>query len=290
MPTVTFVKRNLTRVTLLKFTRSKLFLVACMFVLKSVTAVNALVPTDGTITVSSNDTTDAYVGTGGLLLPDSYSGSRASKQRVAACLDCIWRYTVYCSSQDNSFCAHAVTTCPSGQIRFRVWFGRQIKSLSVIGSVCWGADKPVTRHELEKKIDDQSIRYLPRLLPGVAPSNSTFTTVPVIVWTGQYSSFSPTPMNLLGRQVQIRATATWLWNWGDGTHQWTAQPGRKYPQKSLTHHYRRPGVYRIQVLAYWQANYQISGIGSFSVKGAGVHQQAQLPMTVKAGHTVLVAN
>jgi len=43
--------------------------------------------------VGGNNSISAYVGTGGLLLPDSFSGSKATKSAVADCLGCTWRYT-----------------------------------------------------------------------------------------------------------------------------------------------------------------------------------------------------
>lgn len=253
-------------------------------------SASANVPFDATTTVSSDDNLDAYVGTGGLLLPETYSGSRQTKQRVASCMQCVWRYTIYCAVGTSALCAHAVSTCRLGEIRYRVWFGINERSVKDIGSLCWGLNPPTTRRDIERKMRAGSLRYLPPLAPAISPKGKTFTSIPILVWSGQHPQFVPAPMNLLGRSVQVRATATWLWNWGDGTQQWTVLPGSLYPHKTLTHQYRRPGNYHIRVSSYWRANYEIHGIGFFPVQGVSVRQNSDILLSVRAARAVLVGN
>jgi hypothetical protein len=197
--------------------------------------IKTTVHSDPSIDVSGDDEVDAYRGTGGLLLPSSYSGNSSSKKIVAQCLDCVWRYTVYCQQGRGGFCAHAVTTCPSGQVRYRVWFGKSEQTTKVVGTVCWGFSKPTTRTDIESELRNSALRYVPVLNPGVAPKGSTYTSVPIFVWSGQPQLFSPEPMYLAGHQVQIRATALWQWRWGDGTVQWTSVPGSRLPKPTLSH-------------------------------------------------------
>ena len=252
-------------------------------------SINTAVRSDDSIDVSGDDEVDAYRGTGGLLLPSSYSGGSSSKKIVAQCLDCRWRYTVYCQQSRGGFCAHAVTTCPHGQVRYRVWFGKSNQSTKVVGTVCWGLAKPATRRDIEAQLSNSALRYVPALAPGVAPKTSTYTSVPIIVWSGQPSVFSPKPMYLAGHQVRISATAMWQWRWGDGTTQWTLTPGGLSQKRSLSHQYLKAGIYQVHVRTVWQATYLVPGIGSFRAVGDQIRQNAQFPIVVKASHAVLVA-
>ncbi len=249
----------------------------------------SVVRTDGSVNVSGDDETDAYRGTGGLLLPSSYSGDSSAKRTIARCIECIWRYTVYCEQSSGGFCAHAVNTCPHGEVRYRVWFGKSNQTTKVVGTVCWGFGQPATRRDIESQVNNSALRYVPALNPGVAPHGSTYTSVPIIVWSGQPAVFNPKPMYLAGHQVQIRANAMWQWRWGDGTAQWTSVPGAKYPKRTLSHQYLKAGEYQVQVRTVWQATYWVAGIGRFSASGDQIGQNAQFPILVRASHAVLVA-
>ena len=238
-------------------------------------------------TVGGNDALDAYVGTGGLLLPSSYTGSASSRNTISMCLGCTWKYTIYCQSNAQGFCAHATATCGAGKIRYRVWFGRRPNDLKLMGSVCTGRSKPATRREVEAHIKQKAIRYVPPLIPGIAPKNMTLQAVPISVWAGQSSNFSPAPMFLSGRKVYLNAHASWLWEWGDGTRQWSQRSGARYPRDGILHQYRKAGTYLIQVTTVWQAQFRIPEIGTFAASGQIVTQRRTLKMTVKRSKPVL---
>jgi len=251
--------------------------------------LKSLVQNDGSIAVSGDDTVDAYKGTGGLLLPSSYSGTGTSRKAVASCLECIWRYTLYCDQSSSVLCAHAVSTCPVGKIRYRVWFAAEKESEKVVGSVCWGIAKPATRRDLEAQVKNSALRYVPALKPAVAPRGSTYTSVPIMVWSGQPAVFKPRPMHLGGHLVQITATAMWQWLWGDGSSLWSANPGARYPKPTISHLFRRFGNYQVRVRTVWRAVYEVPGIGSFSAQGDLISQNAHFQMNVRTGRSVLVS-
>jgi len=256
---------------------------------RSGSIISSVVKSDTTVDVSGDDSLDAYRGTGGLLLPTTFSGNGSTRKQIASCLECVWRYTLYCDRSSDVFCGHAVTTCRSGQIKYRVWFGKTRLLTKVVGSVCWGKGRPATRSELETQVNSAAIRHVPALKPGVAPRGSTYTSVPILVWSGQPAMFKPELMFLGGHRVQIRATALWHWVWGDGKGEWTAAPGAAYPLRSLGHQYRKPGTYRVRVSTVWQANYEVSGIGTFAARGDLITQSAQFPVNVLSARAVLVA-
>ena len=240
--------------------------------------------------VSGNNAIAAYVGTGGLLLPDSFSGSEATKSAVADCLGCTWRYTIYCMQGANTPCKHAVTSCPRGSLLYRVWFGRTPNTVAVVGSVCWGSTTPVTRRQVEGRVEDYVVRYIPALQPGYDPPGGSLTSVPVIFWSGQPTSFKPPGFSLSGHFVSITASPTWRWSWGDGSAAWKSVAGAQYPSKQITHQYRTPGRYKVGVTAAWQARYTVSGVGTFDVSGEVLRQSKTLDVPISSARTVLVSH
>jgi len=240
--------------------------------------------------VGGDNSISAYVGTGGLLLPDSFSGSTVTKSAVANCLGCTWRYSIYCMQGAIAPCMHAVTSCPRGSLLYRVWFGLTPSTTAVVGSVCWGSSTPVTRRQVEGQVNDYVIRYIPALRPGFDPPGGSLTTVPVIFWTGQPRSFSPPNFVLSGHSVSITATPTWRWTWDDGTSVWKSVAGDQYPSRQITHQYRSPGRYSVGVTAVWQAKYTVSGIGTFDVSGEVLRQAKTLDVPIASARTVLVSH
>lgn len=240
--------------------------------------------------VGGNNSIAAYVGTGGLLLPESFSGSKTTKSGVADCLGCTWRYTMYCMQGSTTPCKHAVTSCPRGSLLYRVWFGRTPTTVSVIGSVCWGSSEPVTRRQVESRVDDYVIRYIPALQPGFDPPGGSLTSVPVIFWTGQPTSFEPPSFSLSGHTVAITATPTWRWTWGDGAAVWKSVAGAQYPSRQITYQYRSPGNYEVGVTTVWQAQYTVSGVGTFDASGEILRQSRNLAVPIKSAKTVLISH
>ena len=231
------------------------------------TLVLALPGTSNSAEVIGDNEIAAYVGTGGLLLPTSFSGSAGNKVQVANCLGCVWAYTVFCLYDDEGLCQHSVSTCPVGQIKYRVWFGKSIGTAEVVGSVCWGSGRPPTRMDIEKRIDDLVINYIPALDVTLIPPGGTLTSIPVLGWTNQPQKFQPPAFSLGGRSVEITAIPKWRWVWGDGDIEWKSVPGVAYPQIQIRHLYRATGTYVVEVTAVWQASYSVQGIGTFNVGG-----------------------
>lgn len=241
--------------------------------------------------VDGNDSIDAYIGTGGLLLPDSYTGSRSQKHKVASCIDCVWRYTIYCMwTQSDVSCQHAVMSCPKGKLRYRVWFGRSAGTLAQIGSVCIGKSSPVTRKSVERMIKQRLLKYVPKLAFRLQPSQKSLVTIPMIGYVTSASTYKPKSFDLSGYDVQIRAKAKYRWDWGDGSTRWYASRGGPYPNKTISHTYRISKKFVVRVSTEWSANYTISGIGEFAVGGEAVHQTLTKQVAILEAHSRLVRN
>ena len=81
---------------------------------------------------------------------------------------------------------------------------------------------------------------MPRLRLHVQPDGQTLVNVDTIFFA-EPARFQ-TSIELLGVTIDIEATPVrFTWVHGDGTKQTTANPGREYPSKDVTHRYLRPG-------------------------------------------------
>lgn len=258
---------------------------ACL--LASVSIFFGAAPANSAEVVGNNEVA-AYIGTGGLLLPGSFSGSPETKSSVANCPECVWAYTVFCMYDADGLCKHAVESCPAGQVKYRVWFGQTKGTLSVVGSVCWGTGTPLTRRALESYLSDYVISYVPALKINLAPPDGSITSVPVVAWVEQPAVFNPPAFQLGGRTVWLNATAAWRWIWGDGAIEWKVIPGLAYPNKQITHQYRQPGQYTLSVSTHWQATYTVEGVGKFAAGGDLVTQTANQTLTILQTRGVLM--
>jgi len=238
--------------------------------------------------VTADDNLDAYVGTGGLLLPALFDGDAHTRKAVADCLACIWKYSLFCEEGAEFACAHATTTCPPKMMRYRVKFGHSLSTLSTVGSVCWGFDEPPTRVKVMREIRSTQMRRVPPLVPGYWPDNECLTYVPIRAWSGQPQLFRPRSMRVGGFKISITASAMWNWSWGDGTTQWTGNPGAYRAASPLSHAYSRPGRYKIWVHTIWSARYSIDGIGTYTLNEGPINQDSSLHLDVLASSPVLV--
>ena len=244
-------------------------------------------PSQATEIVGNNEMA-AYLGTGGLLLPSSFAGSATAKTQVSNCNDCVWAYTVFCMYTSEGLCKHSTASCSSGQIRYRVWFGQTRQTMQLVGSVCWGSGRPLTRHNLENEIRSTVIKYVPALDLQIAPPGGTLTFIPVIGWTNQSSAYRPPAFEISGHLVTLEAVASWRWIWGDGSLEWKVVPGQPYPQNQISHRYRIPGNYLVQVSTHWQATYSIVGFGMYPVSGEQIVQSDSLEIRVLTASSVRV--
>lgn len=230
----------------------------------------------------------AYIGTGGLLLSSSFTGTSTKRTEIANCSGCTWAYSIYCMYDAEGLCQHALIGCPVGEVKYRVWFGRTAQTAVVVGSTCWGSGHPPTRRDIENRIDDLVINYIPSLQVNSTPSGGTLTNLPLIAWTNQPTKYSPPIFQLAGREVAITAVPSWRWVWGDGAVEWSARPGCRYPCADISHLYRAAGTYTLSVTAVWQATYAVEGIGTFSAAGDVLTQSKQVQIQVQSVATTLV--
>ena len=239
------------------------------------------------ISVVGDDERDAYVGTGGLVLPTSFTGSQEQRKSVSECLGCRWTYRVQCASDLHDMCMQAALSCPATTIRYEVWFQKLTSSPAQIGTVCWGNAKPPTRVSISRELAQRRLEYVPDLKSGVLPSRETVQGLTNYFWTGQPHSYQSPAMTLSGLSVRVSAEPLWRWVWGDGTIQWTRSPGAVSRASSVAHKFTKPGRYRISVTTIWQATFSVEGLGTFPVVGPDIRQTDAIWLQVHGRHVAL---
>ncbi|MEZ0164063.1 hypothetical protein AB2L27_04690 [Kineococcus sp. LSe6-4] len=94
---------------------------------------------------------------------------------------------------------------------------------------------------------------------------------------------------VLGFPVRIRATpSSWTWDLGDGTRLGpTSDPGRPYPQQTLTHTYTTPGDRAVTLTTTWTGEYTIAGLPYRPIEGTATTVSPGVGVHVLAGRNVL---
>ncbi|SDS01861.1 PKD domain-containing protein [Paraoerskovia marina] len=91
-----------------------------------------------------------------------------------------------------------------------------------------------------------------------------------------------TTTELLGTPVQIRAQPTeYTWDFGDGTTQTTNDPGKPYPDHTITHQYTDLQTYTITLTTQWTGQYRITGATTWTdVPGTATTTSTSNPLDV----------
>ena len=88
--------------------------------------------------------------------------------------------------------------------------------------------------------------------------------------------------------VTVHATpVSYTWHWGDGTTTTTNEPGRPYPNKDVTHVYKRAGSYTVRVDVTYSGWYEWAGT-RFDLPGTYTQPgEESTPLTVLSKRDVL---
>lgn len=232
-----------------------------------VPAVAAVI--DAETIVHGDDERDAYVGTGGLILPPSMDSD--TRREVASCPGCRWRLSTPCEVPDAGIafdgqrtCLSVVRGCPGGRL-LRSWFRGDGQPWRELGLICVPPGGPVTVAQVGRAVRGSFERGIPVLRPRFQPTHGVLTQVPVVLDSGQPAGVRTWRLGLLGRDVTLSATPRWSWQFGDGSGQDTSDPGGRYPHLGVAHVYRRAGEYRVSCTTTWSGAFVVDGLGPFPV-------------------------
>jgi hypothetical protein len=138
---------------------------------------------------------------------------------------------------------------------------------------------------------DEVYRYfqtlpLPQLSTRQQPPGNALVGLPVIFFTDSPTTQTFT-VDIRGFQVVILATATgFTWHTGDGTDVTSDNPGRPYPDQTVTHDYSS-GTFTASLTTTWGATYSVDGGVNAAVPGSTTTDGPPVTFTVLQAHTVL---
>jgi len=239
--------------------------------------------------VVGDDINDAYVGTGGLIMPATVDD--ATRRTVAGCHDCQWRLESPCASADlgNAFdgqqtCSSVVRGCPRGELR-RSWFRSEAGQWRDIGLICLRS-QIATVASVGNEVRDVLSDRVPALTLANLPNRGVLTQIPTIFETGQPSDAFRARMLFGRRMVSVAAHARWTWDFGDGSTTVSTDAGDLARRQGAMHAYRASGRFGVTCRADWTAEFEVDGLGPFPVLEPVV-QEAQMTVNVGEGRALL---
>jgi hypothetical protein len=236
------------------------------------------------ITVIGDDDRDAFVGNGSLLLPPQIA---TSNRRVAAdCPGCRWRSVIQCEMTTAGSCRGPARLCGPDGYWLRVFLIRADGVEINLGAACFGSGGPVSRAVAEAVIRDQVEVLVPPLRMWRQPNGRVLPHLPVVFGVGQEETPLTRSVQLLGLPVDITARPSWVWDFG-GEVLRTLSAGRRWPDPTVTHTYRRSGDPDVRVTAVWVATYEVAGVGPLEVPER-VTQVDDASVPVGQGRALLV--
>jgi hypothetical protein len=138
--------------------------------------------------------------------------------------------------------------------------------------------------------DFQRLPLTPSAIHIEPPAGWTLANIPTIVYTSREPQVLRTTVLDLG--VTVRATpARFTWSFDDGSAPLTTtDPGKAYPDATLTHSYRSEGTRHIGLATQWTGEFLVDGFTTW-VPITGTAQTATTgdPLTVYTAHAHLVA-
>jgi PKD domain len=232
---------------------------------------------------------DSYLGA--LILPPGSDEGLA--QEAAHCDGCEWNVVPACrdtAGTGDSNCIGAARLCAPAAIRMDLFLKRNTwPTFRKVGEFCEGPGDLLTPEALIPGVRDQFVRYLPALRPSFEPRTRGIVNLPVVFAAGEPASLGRRAFKLGAYQVDLEATATWHWDFGDGHAGDFASPGGPYPDTDVTHTYLRQQTCAVTVTTTWAGQFWVDGAGPFEVTGPPLTQAQTLVVPVKEARAVLVS-
>ncbi len=147
--------------------------------------------------------------------------------------------------------------------------------------------KPSVAHKVVTaalSLSDQITRLLPGSKILYQPNNDALTDVPVYFWSDTNSVFSVIT-SILGVGVNVLMNPSFVWNFGDGTTFSTSSAGGPYPDSTITHTYKSPGIYTVNLSISWAGSWAAQGAAMVPILGGVIVQSATATIQVSPGPT-----
>ena len=229
-----------------------------------------------------------WTGKGAAFFPGGNYVGPAPGEVSQDCLGCSWTIHYLCIDNPNGLaCIHS--GCPESLEPIAIEYSTGRLGFQPVKCISPGG-KPVSVGELSDRIGERLKQLAPKAEPGFQPKATAVTQIPTIFWAGQDNRIQRSD-NISGVPVDFDATASWTWNWGDGTkvlH--TTKVGNPWPDPDVKHTYRNAGKFHVTLATTWDASFSVLGVGPFPVLGEPVTQTVSFTVTVKEARAVLINN
>lgn len=228
--------------------------------------------------IIGDDETDAFVGSGSLLLPPQvFHDGRVD---AAECAGCAWRAVVQCEMNTAGSCRGPARLCGPDGSWLRVYLTRPGGAEQDLGAACYGPSGPVSRDSAEAQLRDEVIRAVPPLRPSRLPAGDVLAQLPVLFDTGQEAGPRRVSLWITDLPVDLEMTPRWIWDYADGARDTTVESAAR-------HTYRHTALLRVGVEAVWRGRYWVAGLGPLEV-AEPVLQSASVAVPVGEGRAVLI--
>ena len=247
------------------------------------------------VNVSSDQDSGSYLIDGQILLDETFSGSTVTQEQGAVCEGCAWLLTNVCYVFDQNYVITSCTTyteCTTVENttgeRRKIWrkLGTDEPWL-LVGMMCVGPKGPNTPQKLKTSISEQTIEYLPRLLPTTQPANDVLVNTDVYFLSNQPNFFGPKTVIVTGIPVTLTATSSWVWKFSDGTEIQTTNSGSGFPDGQIRHSFRTKGLQTISVTTTWNASWKTNSKVSIPVPGKSLTQTTTFTLIAHEARGVL---
>lgn len=185
-------------------------------------------------------------------------------------------------------CGEIPLTCPEGEVLRAALFRRESPS-----DPWMFVEQASCERDLSGAVAAEFARLALRSsVVGVQPSGGwSLVNLPTIVYAdGATQEYAAT---VLGTPVVIRATPiAYSWDFGEGLDPLvTTDPGRPYPDQTVSRPYGKPGTYAVTLTTTWSAQYRTDGaVDWLPVAGTATTTTAAPPLTVYEARSHLVAD
>lgn len=263
---------------------SRLLLTALAAVLAVPLVLGSAPVAKADITIIGDDSQDAFVGTGSLLLPPQIATD--FREVASSCPGCTWRSVIQCEMTSAGACRGPARLCGPDGYWLRVFLTRPDGTELNLGAACFGSGGPISRETAEVQLRDRVVALVPELRAWRQPSGRVLPHLPVVFGVTQSEEPIVEAFTLAGLPVELTARPRWVWDFGTATLA-TGSAGRRWPRATVEHAYRRSGSAQVRVSTVWQATYEVAGVGPLAIDEP-VTQDAVLDVPVGQGRAVLV--
>lgn len=248
-------------------------------------------PAAEAVDVIGDDETDSFVGSGSVILPASVDSE--ARRSAATCAGCRWRVTLPCQSSEehhDAACRGETLGCPQGREIHRAWLARPGREFEPVGLYCPSHGEVTSVAEVTREIAGGFAHHVPGLNPQCQPGRGVVVGIPLHCRSGQGASVVRWSDEVAGMTVQTTARGSWSWGFreesGSRGELHTTSPGSAYPGPGVLHTFRTPGVHGITVVASWDGEFTVDGLGPFPVQ-QGLRQERQLRVPVSSALAVI---